>query len=427
MTRAGRRRIALAAGLTVGLSAVAVVAVLVGSWLSERAAPEPPAVVTKVDQVGDQVAIIQVDGAGAQVAAEASRQSALRWTLAALAAAMVPLAALSWVASGRWSRSGDDVDGDQPDEPNAARHEAQHDLHALQEQREHDRRHLQEVVHELRTPLAVAATNLDLATTTPGLDDELGQQLAAARRGLERLARTVDDLAVHGRLAVEGDGCVDLAHEVRALAAEHGAMAVAHRLTLDVDAPERLVVVADRAAVRTAAGNLLTNALRLAPVGSIVRLAAGQHADWAWIAVRDEGPGLPEADHERAFHRYWRGRYDLDREGEGGPATGAARGLGLTIARQLTEAQGGHVTVRSAVGIGSTFVVWLPASPDARSQEVVAGDGVHHRVDPLPIAAVADPASATPMSCGSAPGAESADIDAIAAGQAPVTAGSQRP
>ena len=117
------------------------------------------------------------------------------------------------------------MDGDQPDEPNAARPEAQHDLHALQEQREHDRRHLQEVVHELRTPLAVAATNLDLATTTPGLDDELGQQLAAARRGLERLARTVDDLAVHGRLAVEGDGCVDLAHEVRALAAEHGAMA----------------------------------------------------------------------------------------------------------------------------------------------------------------------------------------------------------
>ena len=142
------------------------------------------------------------------------------------------------------------------------------------------------------------------------------QQLAAARRGLERLARTVDDLAVHGRLAVAGDGSVDLAHEARALAGEHTAMAVAHRLTLDVEVPERLVVVADRAAVRTAVGNLLTNALRLAPVGSIVRLAAGQHADWAWIAVRDEGPGLADADHERAFHRYWRGRYDVDRDGE---------------------------------------------------------------------------------------------------------------
>jgi len=421
--RTGRRRLALAAGLTVGLAAVALVAVLVGSWLSERAAPEPPALVTKVDQVGDQVAIIQIDGAGAQVAAEATRQSALRWTLAALAGAIVPLAALSWVASGRLTRGGGDAGAGQPDEPSTAGPEERPDLQAVQEQREHDRRHLQEVVHELRTPLAVAATNLDLATSTLGLDDELERQLAAARRGLERLARTVDDLAVHGRLAVEGDGFVDLAHELRALAAEHAAMAVAHRLTLDVDAPERLVVGADRAAVRTAVGNVLTNALRLAPVGSIVRLAAGQHADWAWIAVRDEGPGLAEADHERAFHRYWRGRYDLDREGEGGEA----RGLGLTIARQLTEAQGGHVTVRSAVGIGSTFVVWLPASPDARSQEVMAGDGVHHRVDPLPLVALAAPASATPMSSGSASDAESDDIDAVAAGQAPVTAGSQRP
>jgi signal transduction histidine kinase len=390
-----RRRIVLAAGLTIGLAIVGVAAVLVGSWLSARAAPEPPAVVTKVDQVGDRVAVIQISGAGAQRAADASRESALRWTLAALAAGLVPLAGLSWVLSGRWVRG-----EDEPDEAQPATVDQLEDLQALQEEREHDRRHLQEVVHELRTPLAVAATNLDLATTAPGLDDDLGRQLAAARRGLERLARTVDDLAAHGRLAVAGDGSVDLAHEVRALAAEHAAMARAHRLTVHVEAPESLVVVADRAAVHTAAGNLLTNALRLAPVGSIVRLATGMHADWAWIAVRDEGPGLPDADHERAFHRYWRGRYDLDREGD----ASEPRGLGLTIARQLTEAQGGHVTVRSAVGIGSTFVLWLPASPDARSQEVVAADGVHHRIDPLPA-----PSAST--SRRSAARAESPDIN----------------
>jgi signal transduction histidine kinase len=390
-----RRRIALAAGLTIGVAIVSVAAVLGGSWLSARAAPEPPAVVTKVDQVGDRVAVIQIDGAGAQLAADASRESALRWTLAALAAGLVPLAALSWVVSGRLVR-----DEDESDDGSQATVDQLDDLQALQEERDHDRRHLQEVVHELRTPLAVAATNLDLATTTSGLDDELGRQLAAARRGLERLSRTVDDLAAHGRLAVAGDGSVDLAHEVRALAAEHAAMARAHRLTIHVEAPESAVVVADRAAAHTAAGNLLTNALRLAPVGSIVRLATGVHADWAWIAVRDEGPGLPDADHERAFHRYWRGRYDLDREGD----ASEPRGLGLTIARQLTEAQGGHVTVRSAVGIGSTFVVWLPASPDARSQEIVAADGIHHLIDPLP-------APSASMSRRSAAPAESSDMN----------------
>jgi hypothetical protein len=54
--------------------------------------------------------------------------------------------------------------------------------------------------------------------------------------------------------------------------------------------------------------------------------------------------------------------------------------------------------VRSAVGIGSTFVVWLPASPDARSQEVVADDGVHHRIDPLPSDDAAPAAAAAPAS-----------------------------
>ena len=98
----------------------------------------------------------------------ARRQSALRWTLAALGVAMVPLAALSWVASGRWSRSGDDVDGDQAGRAERAGRGASTTWMPSRMPREAATgRHLQEVVHELRTPLAVAATNLDLATTTP--------------------------------------------------------------------------------------------------------------------------------------------------------------------------------------------------------------------------------------------------------------------
>ncbi|HEX6785951.1 MAG TPA: HAMP domain-containing sensor histidine kinase, partial [Acidimicrobiales bacterium] len=293
-----------------------------------------------------------------------------------------------WLVAGRLSPAVSvvDVEGDAADTATALDGEAER----LRAQRDRDRRHLQEVVHELRTPLAVAATNLDLAVTSPALDADVSGHLAAARRGVERLARTVDDLATHGRLSVGDDGAIDLAVEVRALAGEHGGLAEARGLTLHVEGPERLVVAADRAAVHTAVGNLLANAVRLAPSGSIVRLATGTWDEWAWVAVRDEGPGLPDVDHERAFRRYWRGRYDLDRETGGTGETGA-HGLGLTICRQVTEAQGGHVTVRSAVGIGSTFVVWLPRSADARTDAVVAADGIHHRVDPLPGRPVAIP------------------------------------
>ena len=373
------RRPWLALLLALGVAFVALAVVLTGSWLAARAESRPPAVVTRVDQLGDRVAVVQVEGAGAAAAADSARIATLRWTLGALGLALLPVAGLAWLLSGRLTpRAGTPAEPESDAVPDPS------------DQRERDRRHLQDIVHELRTPLAVAATNLDLATTTPGLDPDLGIHLAAARRGVERLARTVDDLAAHGRLlAVAEEGTVDVAHELRALAAEHDGMARERRLSLEVDAPDGgrrgrerpvIVVPGDRSAVHTAVGNLLVNAIRLAPAGSVIRLACGEWEDWAWVAVRDEGPGLPDDDHERVFRRYWRGRYDLDRA----DGVGEARGIGLTIARQVTEAQGGHVTVRSAVGIGSTFIVWLPRSAEARRERVVADDGIHHLIDPLP-------------------------------------------
>jgi signal transduction histidine kinase len=361
-----RQRAWLAVGVSAGVALIAVVITLVGFWAAGRAGTAPRPIVTRVDQIGDRVSVVQVDGVGSEAAASASRASALHWVLATLGVALVPIAAGAWLVSGRFlSRP--------PVAPEAGPRAS--------ETSDANGRHLQEVVHELRTPLAVAATNLDLAATTPGLEQDLATRLAAARRGVERMARTVDDLSVHGRLVLGEDSVlVDLSAEVEALAAEHAGPARLRRLSLTVDRPSRLPVSADVNAVRTAVGNLIANAVRLGPAGSVIELSCGSYQDWCWIAIRDEGPGLPPEDHERAFRRYWRGRYDTDRDGGG--SDGGARGLGLTIARQVTEAQGGHLTLRSAVGTGSTFVVWLPRSPEARTERVVADDGVHHRIEP---------------------------------------------
>ena len=204
-------------------------------------------------------------------------------------------------------------------------------------------------MHELRTPLAVAATNLDLAVTTPGLDADVGSHLAAARRGVERLARTVDDLATHGRLSVGDDGAIDLAVEVRALADEHGGLARARGLTLHVEGPDRLVVAADRAAVHTAVGNLLANAVRLAPSGSIVS-AGHRHLGRVGVDRRARRGSRPARRRSRAGVPALLARALRPRPRT--PARAAPDGLGLTICRQVTEAQGGHVTVRSAIGVG---------------------------------------------------------------------------
>jgi hypothetical protein len=90
------------------------------------------------------------------------------------------------------------------------------------------------------------------------------------------------------------------------------------------------------------------------------------------------------------------------------------------------------VTVRSAVGIGSTFVVWLPRSADARTDAVVAADGIHHRVDPLPgrPLAIPLPAAAAPRpqpvwSGECTQEGRSADEKDIGAGTAAVSASSR--
>ena len=93
---------------------------------------------------------------------------------------------------------------------------------------------------------------------------------------------------------------------------------------------------------------------------------------------------------------YWRGRYERDREDA---ETSAPRGLGLTIARQAVETQGGRLTVTSSPGEGATFLVWLPMSGDAEAAAVVAPDGVHPLADPLSAAlpANAQPALTAPL------------------------------
>ena len=236
------------------------------------------------------------------------------------------------------------------------------------------------MIHELRTPLAVAGTNLELAASDPAIDPDTGRLIDAARRAADRMRRTVDDLSEHGRLAVTRADVLDLAAEARAVVAEHAGPARARGVHLQVaGAPELGLPTGDRAAVRTALGNLTSNAVRLAPSGSSIVVSCGEHGAWAWVAVTDEGPGMPERLHERVFERGWRGRHDRDRDRSPDPGQ---RGLGLTITRQLTEAQGGLITLESEEGAGSTFTIWLPLTDDACETDVVAADRLHPAVRP---------------------------------------------
>jgi signal transduction histidine kinase len=108
-----------------------------------------------------------------------------------------------------------------------------------------------------------------------------------------------------------------------------------------------VVVAADRDALKRAVSNLVDNAVRLAPEGSLVRLVAGEEGGWRWVAVVDQGPGIPADAQARVFERAW--------------SANGSSGLGLAIVRQIVESHGGVVRLHSGAGRGSRFVLWLPA------------------------------------------------------------------
>jgi two-component system sensor histidine kinase BaeS len=152
---------------------------------------------------------------------------------------------------------------------------------------------------------------------------------------------------------------VDVSGIVRETVADHHAEAHLAQHTLVVTAPPDLpIVTTDPARIRQVLGNLLSNAIKYTPSGGRIEVRTelrridgeADSTDWIAIDVSDSGPGIPPEMVDLVFDEFTR----LG----GGEKPGA--GLGLAIARRVARLLGGDVTVRSEVGRGSCFTIWLP-------------------------------------------------------------------
>jgi signal transduction histidine kinase len=252
---------------------------------------------------------------------------------------------------------------------------------------EEQRQFIHEASHELRNPLAVIRTNLDVTLDDSDASrDELRQTMQVVLRSTERMATLVDDLLVYARRGTTSPTTqrVDVAQIVHEAAEEFRAPAEAREVNVESHATGPLFVQGDRNALRRAIANLLANAVRLAPAGSTIRVTGGRHEPWIWMAVEDEGPGIAAEDQDRVFQRFWKGDVRSGRE-EG------RSGLGLAIVRQIAEAHSGEVRLASTPGHGAAFAVWLPAEPestassrDASSSAVAAPPGRSAAKPPKP-------------------------------------------
>ncbi|MGN6333793.1 MAG: sensor histidine kinase [Motilibacteraceae bacterium] len=233
------------------------------------------------------------------------------------------------------------------------------------------RRIVDDASHELRTPLAIIRANVDAVLAA---DDATPAERARAAevvgRACERMSRLVDDLLATARRA--GGRFVEPELDLGAVAREalEEVRPLAPDAVLRSGLADGVVVTGDRDALRRAVANLLSNATRYSPAGREVLCASGRLGDWAWVAVRDEGPGIAREHQARLFERFFRV--------EGHGASGHA-GLGLAIVRQIVESHGGAVAVHSEPGRGATFVLWLPvAHPSGEALPVPV------TTDPLP-------------------------------------------
>jgi len=219
-------------------------------------------------------------------------------------------------------------------------------------------RFIQEASHELRNPLAVMRTNIEVALADPDADPvELRRVAELVGASAARMSRLVDDLLVYARLGAPAREVlpVALAPLVDDAADEFRSLAATRRIELIVGVVGDPVVDGDRLALRQAVANLLANAVRLAPEGTRIWLDAGVDRQVAWVRVTDEGPGISDEDRPHVFERFWRGDKQAAR-------TEGRSGLGLAIVAQIVADHGGEAAVAPTVEGGSVFTLRFPRS-----------------------------------------------------------------
>lgn len=203
-----------------------------------------------------------------------------------------------------------------------------------------------DAAHELRTPLAVLKAHLDV------LDDRrIAQSLEGDLSGMERLVSQLLAMARLDGIHIKDDDTVDLSALTVDVARHLGPIAFEQSREIEVIGGERPIWVRGLYDfLFRALRNLVENALRHSPPGSVIALRLASHPPG--VSVADHGPGVPAEMRETVFQRFWRGGRDR--------AGGDGVGLGLAIVAATMKAHDGGIDIAEAPDGGAVFTMRLP-------------------------------------------------------------------
>ncbi len=216
-----------------------------------------------------------------------------------------------------------------------------------------------DVSHELRTPIAsIAAAAETLADGQPD-KVEAAELTGLIRRQADRMRELIDDLM---DLAQIESGAVPLVREEIPLqellcevAEDLGSAARDRRVDVRVVGDAGVSAYGDRRRIGQLARNLMDNAIKFSPEGAPVVVRVWRHGGKPGFSVEDLGPGIPKAERDKIFQRF----YQVDRSRS---KVRPGSGLGLAIVKHIAQLHGASVDVEGEVGQGSTFLVRFPAA-----------------------------------------------------------------
>ena len=225
---------------------------------------------------------------------------------------------------------------------------------------------LMTATHELRIPLTNLQAYAESLIAEEDMEIETQKEFCnTINSEANRLGRLVDQLLTVSQM--EAGSMTANLHELEVvpileqIVDQTSGQAKQKQMTLKTQFAAKMpMILADRDKLQAAIVNLVGNAVKYTPEGGEVAVRCTSDDEMIWIAIEDNGPGIPSEEHEQVFEKFYRSAEVADSDHQG-------NGLGLAFAREIARLHGGDIGLESNVGQGSTFTMRVPVSGHSRS------------------------------------------------------------